>query len=446
MLARMGSETERAAGHDEGGEVVLADPVPAGPTTRAGARSGSGAAARGGAGGAASGGPPTSVEPAAQEFRTGEVATIAGGHFLHDTFTAFVAPLLPVLQERLRTDYAMTGGLAVFLQLPSLITPAIGYLADKVSLRYFVIFAPAVTATLITMMGFTSSYLSLALLLVAAGISMACFHAPAPPMVAQVSGRRVGTGMSVFMAAGELGRSVGPVLAVAAVGWFGLAGLWRLAFIGWAVSIILFVRLRNVSAHGAGGRGGLLPLAESLRVFPAIAGILITRVFLVVAATTYLPLFMRDVGGSGLWLAGASLTILEAAGVVGALSAGTLSDRLGRGSVLLTVAVAAPVIMLAFLFSPGYLALPLLVLLGLSALGTAPVLLATVQDAFPDNRALANGTFLALNFLIRALGIWTVGALADGVGLHHAYLIAALVALLGIPAVPMLFRGRARAA
>jgi FSR family fosmidomycin resistance protein-like MFS transporter len=98
--------------------------------------------------------------------------------------------------------------------------------------------------------------------------------------------------------------------------------------------------------------------------------------------------------------------------------------------------------MLAFLYSPAYLAFPLLVLLGLSALGTAPVLLATVQDEFPKNRALANGTFLALNFAVRALGIYAVGALADGVGLHRAYLIAALVALAGIPAVPALYRGR----
>ncbi len=396
--------------------------------------------------GAAPGVTPAAGGGVEERFRTGEVATIAGAHFVHDTFTAFVAPLLPLLQQRLGTNYAMTGGLAVFLQLPSLLNPLIGYLADKVSLRYFVILAPAVTATLITLLGRAPGYLSLALLLLAAGVSVASFHAPAPPMVAHVAGRRVGAGMSIFMAGGELGRSLGPVLAVAAVGWFGLEGLWRLAFVGWAVSFVLYLRLRNVSAEGASKRAGLLPWGVARRVFPAIALLVAARMMLVVSATTYLPLFMKDVVGSGLWLGGAALTILEAAGVVGALAAGTLSDRLGRGTVLLTVSVAAPLVMLAFLYAPAVLALPLLVLLGLSALASAPVLLAAVQDVFPDNRALGNGTFLALNFLIRAGGIYTVGALADGLGLERAYLVAALVAFLAIPAVPLLVRRSLRPA
>ena len=373
-------------------------------------------------------------------FRVGDVVTVAGGHFAHDSFTAFVAPLLPVLQQKLSTDYTMTGGLAVFLQLPSLLNPLIGYLADKVSLRYFVILAPAVTATLITLLGRAPSYLSIVFLLLAAGLSVASFHAPAPPMVASVAGRRVGAGMSVFMAGGELGRSLGPLLAVAAVGWFGLEGLWRLAFIGWAVSGILFLRLRKVSAQGAAGRAGLLPWKTARRVFPAIGLLISTRVMLLVAATIYLPLFMKNVVGTGLWLAGGSLTILEAAGVVGALSAGTVSDRLGRGSVLLTLAIAAPLVMVAFLYAPPSLAFPLLVLLGLSAVSATPVLLASVQDAFPDNRALANGTFLAMNFMVRALGIYLIGLIADGAGLERAFLVAALVAFLGIPAVPLMFR------
>ncbi len=377
-----------------------------------------------------------------ERFRVGDVATVAGGHFAHDSFTAFVAPLLPVLQQKLGTDYAMTGGLAVFLQLPSLLNPLIGYLADKVSLRYFVILAPAVTATFITLLGRAPSYLAIVFLLLAAGVSVASFHAPAPPMVASVAGRRVGTGMSLFMAGGELGRSLGPLLAVAGVGWFGLEGLWRLAFIGWAVSGILYLRLRNVSAHNAARRAGFLPWSTARRVFPAIGLLIATRVMLLVAATIYLPLFMKNVLGTGLWLAGASLTILEAAGVVGALSAGTVSDRLGRGSVLLTLAVAAPVVMVAFLYAPATLAFPLLVLLGLAAVSATPVLLATVQEAFPDNRALANGTFLAMNFLVRAAGIYIIGLIADGAGLQRAFLVAALVAFLGIPAVPLLYRRR----
>ena len=162
---------------------------------------------------------------------------------------AFLAPLLPLIQERLGTSYALTGSLAIFAQLPSLLNPFIGYLADKVSLRYFIILAPAVTATLFSSLGLVPNYLTLAFLLIAAGVSIAAFHAPAPAMIARVSGNRVGKGMSIFMASGELGRTLGPVIAVAGVSWFGLEGIWRLAFVGWGVSVILYFRLRTISAR-----------------------------------------------------------------------------------------------------------------------------------------------------------------------------------------------------
>ncbi|MCB0139600.1 MAG: MFS transporter, partial [Caldilineaceae bacterium] len=154
------------------------------------------------------------AEPTAT-FQTDQVFTVAGGHFIHDTYSAFIAPLIPLLQERLGVGYAGAGSLAIYAQMPSLLNPFIGYLADRVSLRYFIILAPAVTATLMSCMGLTSNYLALAMLMLAAGVSMAAFHAPAPAMIGRLAGQRTGTGMSIFMASGELGRTVGPLFVTA---------------------------------------------------------------------------------------------------------------------------------------------------------------------------------------------------------------------------------------
>jgi FSR family fosmidomycin resistance protein-like MFS transporter len=161
---------------------------------------------------------------------------------------------------------------------------------------------------------------------------------------------------------------------------------------------------------------------------------------MLVSLTTYLPTYMSDVRSGTLWLAASSLTILEAAGVVGALVTGTISDRIGRSTVLLILLGSSPLIMLAFLLGPEWLAIPLLLALGLTAISPTPVILAVVQDQFPDNRALANGVFLALSFMIRALGTWTVGAAADAFGLADAYLWSAVIGILAVPAVLRLAR------
>lgn len=373
-------------------------------------------------------------EYSGRSFHSDQVFSVAAGHFTHDTYSSFLTPLLPLLQERLGVGYALTGGLAIFTQLPSLLNPLLGYLADRINLRYFVILAPAVTGTLFSSVGLTSNYVALAFLLLAAGISIAAFHAPAPAMVAQVAGSRVGTGMSIFMAAGELGRTLGPLLVVAGVNWLGLGGIWRLAIVGWLISIILYLKLRDVKVAPRPLDGSNTDFWRRARhIFPLLVGVLIARSFMQTTITTYLPIFMKDETGASLWLAAGALTILEAAGVVGALLTGTLSDRWGRPQVLAVLLGLGPLLIIGFLFSDLWLLAPLLVALGLTVISAQPVLLALVQDEFPDNRSLANGIYMGFSFVVRAGAIWAIGSVADSFGLFNAFFISALIGFLSLP-------------
>lgn len=378
------------------------------------------------------------VEPSeSKEFQTREVLTIVTGHFVYDTFTAFVPPLLPLIREKLAADYAAIGGLAIFVQLPGLLQPFIGHAADRVSLRYFIILAPAVGATMCSLLGLANSYMLLALLLTVVGVSSAAFHAPAPAMIGRISGDRVGTGMSFFMAAGELGRTVGPLVVIAAVSWFGLEGMWRLAVFGWLASIFLYWRLREISARPP-QKGGLslqrlLPAAR--KVYPPLLWIMFSRVFMSISMTTYLPIFMQDVKGHEFQVAGLSLTLLEGAGVLGALAMGTASDWLGRRRILFVLFLVSPILFLGFLNSTGWPQFAFLLPLGFTMLSPSAVLLAVVQDSFRQNRALANGLFMMANFVIRSPALWLLGFTADRFGLSTAFLISGLIAFVGVPAV-----------
>ncbi len=369
-------------------------------------------------------------------FQTEQVATVAGGHFMHDTFSAFLPPLLNAIKESLDATYTAAGALVVFTWLPSLLNPFIGYLADRMSLRYFVILAPAATATLMSSMGLVNSYFALSLLLLAAGVSMAAFHAPAPAMIARTSGSRVGKGMSFFMASGELGRTVGPVVVAGAVLWWGLDGVWRLAPIGWLTSGVLYWRLHDVKASPDAEPPSLLGMIPRMRaVFPVLIWIMLPKSLMLVALAVFLPTYMDAVQGEGLFISAMALTILEGAGVVGALLTGTVSDRIGRGRMLFIVLVAAPILLMVFLFGATWLVVPALIGLGLTAISPTPVMLAIVQDQFPNNRASANGIFMFLNFIVRAIAIALVGLMADRLGLTRAFMVSGLLAVFSIPAV-----------
>jgi len=372
-----------------------------------------------------------------QRFQTGPISTIIGGHFIHDTFTAFVAPLLPLVIEKLSLSLTLAGALTAFMQVPAILNPFIGYMADKVSLRYFVIFAPAATATLIGMMGFAPNYVSLALLFLLIGISVAAFHAPTPAMIARVAGSRVGFGMSLYMAAGELGRTVGPLVAVSGVAAWGLDGIYRLVVIGWASSGILLWRFRSISSSQYRKKtSDLSSILPKLRTFfmPIIV-IVLARAFLTVSVTTYLPTFL-SFEGSSLALAGISLAVLEGAGVVGALFSGTISDRFGRKPILLVAFAMSSVLLFIFLQVEGWLLMPVLVLLGFFSLSPQPVLLALVQDHLPEHRAVANGLYMSISFLLRSLVLVLVGIGGDTWGLRTTFTISAALSVVAV--IPIL--------
>src|SRR5665648_827782 len=116
------------------------------------------------------------------EFQTEQVITIASGHFIHDVYSAFLAPLLPLIIEKMSLTLTAAGSLSAFMQLPAILTPFIGHLSDKYNLRYLVIIAPGLAATVMSAIGLAPNYGILAFLLIIAGIGSAMFHAPAPAM------------------------------------------------------------------------------------------------------------------------------------------------------------------------------------------------------------------------------------------------------------------------
>jgi len=379
-----------------------------------------------------------------KEFKTDQVLTIVGGHFISDTYTAFVAPLLPLIIEKFSMTLTMAGSLTALMQLPGLLNPFIGYLADKISLRYFVIFAPAVTATLISALGIAPNFFTLAVIMLLTGVSVAAFHAPAPAMIGRISGKQVGKGMSFFMAGGELARTLGPLIAVWAVSLWGLDGIYRLVFVGWGSSLLLFWRLREVSGRGE-KPGSLRNIAPKLiSLFLPLTIIVFLRMFLAVSLSTYLPTYMT-MEGYPLAVAGTFLAVLEFAGVGGALLSGTISDRLGRKRVLLVAFAASSLLTLLFLQASGFWVIPLLLGVGFTALSTGPLFLALVQDQVPNNRAVGNGLYLAISFVIRSLAALLVGAGGDLWGLDTAFLISATISLLAIPMLYFLPKSKAGA-
>ena len=375
-----------------------------------------------------------------EKFQTNEIATISIAHGVHDTYSAFLPTLLPLLIEKFSLTNTLAGMLSFVYQIPSILQPLIGHLADHSNLRYLIILMPSVTGAMMSLLGIAPNQGFLIFLLLMAGLSSASLHAVGPVFTSALAGTRIGRSTGFWMVGGELGRALGPIVIVTALGFMTIEQLPWLMLGGIFTSLFLFFKFRTFEAQAqkpvtklnwAGATANMWPI-----MIP-IALLLFTRSMMTAALTTFLPVYMTD-AGSSLWLAGVSLSIMEVAGIIGAFLSGTLSDTLGRRKILLISAAITPICMFLFILSSNFWQIFLLILLGFFGISVTPVIMAVVLESFPERRALANGLYMFFFFVMNGLSLFLVGKLGDTIGLRNTYFISAALIPLGLPVIGFL--------
>ena len=372
-------------------------------------------------------------------FQKGRVITISAAHFVHDCYTSFLAPALPLIIEKLGISYGMTGMLAVIQRIPSLFNPFIGIIAERPVMRYMVIFSPAFTALFMSLIGVAPGYIFLAVILFFSGISSTLWHIPTPVIVRELSGKRTGKGMSYYMMGGELARTAGPLIILGVVSLWGLEGTWKMMPLGFIASLGLYLNFRNANIKPASssrkhqeGSYWKIFLRYSA-AFILTGGYTLFQAGMKASLTYYLPTFLTSQGNT-LQFSDLALTVIQLAGAAGALVGGTMSDRLGRTRTLLIISLVTPLLTLLFLSLEGIWIFPVLLPLGFFLFAPTSVMLATVQELNTDKKAFVNSIYMTLNFFVSVMIYPLVGTLIDHVGFIPTF---RAITLLGFGAAPI---------
>lgn len=371
-----------------------------------------------------------------KNFQLARVFDISMGHFLHDVYSSFLTPLLPMFIERFGLSYFLATSLSLYGRIPSLFNPFIGLLADKIRIRYFVIIMPAITAISMSLVGLSQNYWQLSILLFIMGWAAAFFHVPAPVLIRRLSGDKSGKGMSFYMVGGELARTLGPLFITSAVSWWGLEGSWRVMPVGILASVILYFRLRNLKKVDFKPKpkqeGVMKELAKNKTIFTALMGYTFSRGMVRGVFVTLITTYIVSKGGD-IWDGTYALMVIQFAGAVGTMFAGGFSDRIGRRKALLIIAIISPLLLLLFNYTDGIINMLVLALIGLFIFGSNPILLAMVQDIKSERPSFNNGVFMTISFAFGAIAALLVGAIADQTSLDTIYLLAPIFAVIAIP-------------
>ncbi|MGH2348337.1 MAG: MFS transporter, partial [bacterium] len=185
------------------------------------------------------------------DLRTLSLTTAA--HFLNDLHYAFLAPLLPLVVAKFNLSLTLAGLLASILNASSAMSqPIFGAFADQMRRRIFVVLGPTLTVTAMGLVGLAPSYETLIVVLLIAGTGTSSFHPQGASTAGYASGARKGTGLSLFVAGGELGFALGPLWIALVVSVYGLGATWVAAVPGLVACAVLWMLVRSQpTAHAA---------------------------------------------------------------------------------------------------------------------------------------------------------------------------------------------------
>jgi len=372
-----------------------------------------------------------------KRFQSGKILAVSIGHLFHDIYSSFLSPMLPLLVDKLGIPLSMAGMLDAIKNSPSLFTPFLGLLGDRVSVKYFVIFTPGITAVIMSLIGVAPSYTVVAIMIFVMGISAILFHIPSPVLIKKFSADKTGTGMSYYMLGGELSRTLGPLIITGAITIWDFEGTWRLIPFGLAASFVLYLKLKDfkMDKDPVRKQDRVKPGAAVRKLIPllsSIGGFLFFNTSMKIAVTLYLPAYLVDQGRT-LMSASLLLAVLQLSGAVGTLFAGVISDRIGRKATLLISGLACPLLMWLFMAAGDAFIIPILAALGFFLFASGPIILALVQDADCGSPSFANGLYMTIGFIIRSMIVFFVGHYIEKIGFEVTYKVSAVLAVGVLP-------------
>ncbi len=378
------------------------------------------------------------------------------GHFSHHLLTALPIPLMPFIRDNFSLDYARSGLLlSVFSityglsQLPS------GWLADRMGTRILMAIGTCGVGLAGVLIGFTSGYAMLLVLLGLMGILGGGYHPSTPPIVsttlpAENRGRAIG----VHAIGGSAAYFIAPLIASATAAVWG----WRSSFLVLAAPTLAFgVLLYFLMAGRKPKQETASDAAEcsfiprktgnrhDLVAFMALSSI---TTIVVIAVMSFIPLFLVDHFGMSPASAALVIAIVYFTGIFANPVSGFLSDRLGRIPLLLTASLALlPVLFFMNSVPQGWGVNLLLVSIGIIiAMTQTSSESHIVGNVAEKNCSSVLGIYYFTNMAGAGILIPLLGALIDARGLRFSLTIIAIVLMAAVLAYCLWLLARRRLA
>lgn len=346
--------------------------------------------------------------------------------------------LLPSLKNALDLSYTQIGLLVLVQNVTSsIIQPIFGAITDKISLPWLLPVSVFLSGLGMAITGFMTSYQGLMFAVVLGGLGVAGFHPQASKSAHFVSPEAIrGRSMGVFSVGGNLGMAIGAgfmmLLMTSAGGlhntiWFVLPG---------AVTAILLWRNLSSVSPASFHRTGEAKLATRKAINWNMLILLLTFIFfrstLHAGLSTYIPLYYVNYLNGSPVLAGYMLSLFLGGGVFGTFLGATLSDKLGRKTIIAGSMVVVLPMVIALPYTGGLATMALLTCIGFVLISSFATTLVLAQEMMPGYEGMASGLTIGFTIGLGGLGVTILGYIADLYGIPTIFSVLAFLPIIGL--------------
>ncbi len=370
------------------------------------------------------------------------IMALSFSHFLNDMMQSLVPALYPMLKGEYGLSFAQIGLITLIMQVTSsLLQPAVGLVSDHRPQPYALAVGMAATLIGLLLLANAGSYPSLVVAAALVGSGSAVFHPEASRVARLASGGRHGLAQSLFQVGGNIGSSLGPILAAfivipngqSSIAWFSSTALLAMTVL---FGVGRWFRRERAAPARAGARHTVERHYLSRRKVVWSVAILFVLVFsksfYTASLNSYYTFYLISQFNVSLESAQIYLFAFLAAVAVGTLIGGPVGDRIGRKYVLWGSIVGVLPFTLALPYADLLWTGVLAVVIGLILASASSAIIVYALELVPGKVGTVAGLFFGLSFGLAGVGAAALGRLADATSIDFVYQLCSFLPLLGL--------------
>ena len=318
------------------------------------------------------------------------LASISLCHLLNDMMQSLLPAIYPILKSSFHLDFAQIGLIALANQLTaSLLQPVVGLYTDRRPRPYSLVAGMSFTLVGLLLLAATDRFGLLLLAAALVGVGSSVFHPESSRIARLASGGQHGFAQSFFQTGGNLGSSIGPLLAAfivlprgqSSIAWFSLAALLAIAVLwhvgGWYKGQTVAVVRESATPHHS------LTRRQVWMALAVLLALVFSKYVYLSSLSSYYTFFLIHRFDLSVRSAQLHLFAFLGAVAIGTFAGGPLGDRVGRKYVIWGSILGVVPFSLALPYANVFWTAVLSVLIGLILASAFSAILVYAQELVP---------------------------------------------------------------